>query len=241
MPWINHIFGIGSVSPESYLCPWTLQFPQENHCMIIKIGTLSTGRLFRCIYQQVLLIQKIDTMQYWLLYFRHMKQMENTPPTSSRPINVRLFDAEVSPTKSFDAFIEETLKRWKVPGLGIAIVSGERTECKVQHKYSVCSTTLRTIFPFWLLIAKLRRATVSPNFPDRPVTSKNTFQRGQVPRKPFTAAALSLSVHDNDEYPKIQWTAPVSSILRDDFFRSTRCSYHTQRHDWKMCYLIKQV
>ena len=38
--------------------------------------------------------------------------------------------------------------------------------------------------------------------------------------KAFTAAALSLLVDDNEEYPDVQWNAPVSKLIRDDFVLS---------------------
>ena len=34
--------------------------------------------------------------------------------------------------------------------------------------------------------------------------------------KVFVAAAISLLV-DDEKYPQVQWNAPVSSILKDDF------------------------
>jgi len=38
--------------------------------------------------------------------------------------------------------------------------------------------------------------------------------------KAFTAAAVSFLVDDNEKYPNIQWTTPVSDIIRDDFVLS---------------------
>jgi CubicO group peptidase (beta-lactamase class C family) len=38
--------------------------------------------------------------------------------------------------------------------------------------------------------------------------------------KAFTAAAVSFLVDDNEKYPEIQWTTPVSKIIRDDFVLS---------------------
>lgn len=35
--------------------------------------------------------------------------------------------------------------------------------------------------------------------------------------KAFTAAAISLLVDDNEKFPKVQWTTPVSEILPEDF------------------------
>lgn len=38
--------------------------------------------------------------------------------------------------------------------------------------------------------------------------------------KAFTAAAISLLVDDEKNYPDVQWNAPVSSLIRDDFVLS---------------------
>lgn len=35
--------------------------------------------------------------------------------------------------------------------------------------------------------------------------------------KAFTATAMSLMVDDNVLYPGVEWEAPVSNIIRDDF------------------------
>jgi len=38
--------------------------------------------------------------------------------------------------------------------------------------------------------------------------------------KAFTAAAISFLVDDNEKYPDVQWNAPVSKLIRDDFVLS---------------------
>ena len=38
--------------------------------------------------------------------------------------------------------------------------------------------------------------------------------------KAFTAAAISFLVDDNERYPDVQWNAPVSKLIRDDFVLS---------------------
>jgi CubicO group peptidase (beta-lactamase class C family) len=38
--------------------------------------------------------------------------------------------------------------------------------------------------------------------------------------KAFTAAAISLLVDDEKNYPDVQWNAPVSSLIREDFVLS---------------------
>ena len=35
--------------------------------------------------------------------------------------------------------------------------------------------------------------------------------------KSLTAAAVSLLVDDNEKYPEVDWSTPVSRLLRDDF------------------------
>jgi CubicO group peptidase (beta-lactamase class C family) len=35
--------------------------------------------------------------------------------------------------------------------------------------------------------------------------------------KSFTAAAVALLVDDNEKYPELQWTTPVSKLLTEDF------------------------
>jgi CubicO group peptidase (beta-lactamase class C family) len=52
-----------------------------------------------------------------------------------------------------------------------------------------------------------------------PVTTNTLFNCASM-SKAFTAAAISLLVDDNDKYPDIQWNAPVSSLIRDDFVLS---------------------
>jgi len=35
--------------------------------------------------------------------------------------------------------------------------------------------------------------------------------------KSFTAAATALLIDDNEKYPDLQWTTPVSKLLPEDF------------------------
>jgi CubicO group peptidase (beta-lactamase class C family) len=38
--------------------------------------------------------------------------------------------------------------------------------------------------------------------------------------KAFTAASVSMLVDDNENHPDVQWTASVSSLIREDFVLS---------------------
>jgi CubicO group peptidase (beta-lactamase class C family) len=51
--------------------------------------------------------------------------------------------------------------------------------------------------------------------PDVPVRPSTLFYTGST-TKSFTAAAASLLV-DDEKYPSIKWTTPLSQIIRDDF------------------------
>ena len=51
------------------------------------------------------------------------------------------------------------------------------------------------------------------------VTPETLFHCASM-TKAFTAAAVSLLVDDNDNYPNVGWTTPVASLLRDDFVLS---------------------
>ncbi|MCJ1430887.1 hypothetical protein MMC27_000237, partial [Xylographa pallens] len=52
--------------------------------------------------------------------------------------------------------------------------------------------------------------------PDEPVTPETLFFTGST-TKAFTAAAMSLLVDDNENYTNVQWTTPISELIREDF------------------------
>lgn len=52
--------------------------------------------------------------------------------------------------------------------------------------------------------------------PDEPVRPSTLFYAGSS-TKSFTAAAASLLVDDNEKYPNITWTTPLSQLIREDF------------------------
>lgn len=52
--------------------------------------------------------------------------------------------------------------------------------------------------------------------PDVPVRPSTLFYTGST-TKSFTAAAASLLVDDDEKYPNVKWTTPMSELIRDDF------------------------
>ncbi|KAH8648644.1 beta-lactamase/transpeptidase-like protein [Xylariales sp. PMI_506] len=91
-----------------------------------------------------------------------------------------------------EAFIADVMKEWHLPGIAIAIVT---------H-----NTTVSKGYGHALL-------------PDIPVTPETLFYCGST-TKSFTAAAMSLLVDDDQDFPHVQWTTPMSQLLPDDFVLS---------------------
>ena len=50
----------------------------------------------------------------------------------------------------------------------------------------------------------------------KPVTPSTLFYTGST-TKSFTAAAMSLLVDDTTNYSNIEWSTPISKLIRDDF------------------------
>ncbi|KAK0618920.1 beta-lactamase/transpeptidase-like protein [Immersiella caudata] len=92
-----------------------------------------------------------------------------------------------------DQFISGTLRKWKTPGLAIAIVNGTSTWTK-GFGWARKNNTV-------------------------PVNQFTQFYTGST-TKSFTAAAMSQIVDDNDKFPHVQWDTPISSLLRDEFVLS---------------------
>lgn len=92
----------------------------------------------------------------------------------------------------FDELVGQTLEKWKVPSISIAVIQGETTSAK---GYGIAS------------------------YPSTPATPETLYYAGST-TKAFTAAALSLLVDDNEKYPGVQWTTPISSLIPDDFVLS---------------------
>lgn len=92
---------------------------------------------------------------------------------------------------TFDALVTSAITKWHVPGLSISVLESDGT-----------------------IISKgYGHARFSPNEAVKPST---LFHCASM-TKAFTAAAVSLLVDDNEKYPSIQWTTPVSEILPEDF------------------------
>lgn len=63
------------------------------------------------------------------------------------------------------------------------------------------------------------------------MTPNTLFYTGST-TKAFTAAAVSLLVDDNKNYPSIDWTTPLSELIRDDFVLSDEyATAHTTLED----------
>ncbi|KAI4907612.1 hypothetical protein J4E90_009641 [Alternaria incomplexa] len=91
-------------------------------------------------------------------------------------------------TPTFETLVLETINEFHAPGLSLAVVQGDDIYSKA-YGYSEHPDT---------------RATTDTLF-DLASTSKCT-----------TAAAVAVLV-DDEKYPDVQWTTPVSKILPDDF------------------------
>ncbi|KAJ5646164.1 hypothetical protein N7490_002536 [Penicillium lividum] len=91
--------------------------------------------------------------------------------------------------EEFSKLVHKTLQKWHIQGVSIAVVDGDETW---SEGYGVAS------------------------LPDTPVTPDTLFYTGST-TKSFTASAASLLVDDNEKYPHIKWTTPLSQLIRDDF------------------------
>ncbi|KAI4676699.1 uncharacterized protein J4E84_009534 [Alternaria hordeiaustralica] len=91
-------------------------------------------------------------------------------------------------TPEFEKLVLATINEFRVPGLSLAVVQGDDIYSKA-YGYSELPDT---------------RATTDTLF-DLASTSKCT-----------TAAAVAVLV-DDEQYPDVQWTTPVSKILPEDF------------------------
>ncbi|OTB11185.1 hypothetical protein K445DRAFT_68866 [Daldinia sp. EC12] len=98
----------------------------------------------------------------------------------------------------FEAFTQEALNRWKVPGVSVAVVDGDDIWAE---GYGISS------------------------FPSTPATPSTLYYTGST-TKAFTAAILSLLIasgnftsSDETKAP-LSWQTPLSHLLRDDFVLS---------------------
>ncbi|KAK4454862.1 D-aminopeptidase [Podospora aff. communis PSN243] len=98
---------------------------------------------------------------------------------------------------TLEAFIEDTQRKWKTPGLAVAIVNRSST---------------------WTKGFGIARLPVGNNTLI-PVSQYTLFYTGST-TKSFTAAAMSQLVDDDEKFPHVQWDTPISSLIRADFVLS---------------------
>ncbi|KIH90014.1 serine beta-lactamase-like superfamily protein [Sporothrix brasiliensis 5110] len=125
-------------------------------------------------------------------------------------------DADTPPTKTetktsplnaaFEKLVRDTLDRCHIPGVAVAVVDGDDT---------------------WT--AGYGMAAL----PDVPVRPSTLFFAGST-TKSFTAAAASLLVDDDttEALARVQWTTPLSELIRDDFvLADAYCTAHVTLED----------
>ncbi|KAL3476728.1 beta-lactamase/transpeptidase-like protein [Aspergillus californicus] len=91
---------------------------------------------------------------------------------------------------AFNHRVEWALKHYHVPGLAIAVVHNDKTFTQGYGLSDLTSTT--------------------------PVTGNTLFFTGST-TKAHTAAAISLLVDDDTNYPHTQWNTPVADLIPGDF------------------------
>ncbi|OGM45007.1 penicillin-binding protein [Aspergillus bombycis] len=127
-------------------------------------------------------------------------------------------DHDASPlNKAFEKKVNWALEHFSIPGLAVSVVRGEDIFAK---GYGISNTET-----------------------SKPVTEHTLFE-GASTTKAFTAAAISLLVDDNENYPEIQWETPVHDLLLefalDDPWATTHVTLEDilshrsglPRHDW---------
>ncbi|KAK0126158.1 hypothetical protein ONS95_007776 [Cadophora gregata] len=95
-------------------------------------------------------------------------------------------------TPEFDDLVSKTMRRWKVPGLSIAVIDNDTVLSK-GYGYS--------------------------RYPGKPVNPSTLFNAASM-AKAFTATAVSLLVDDDERFPHVKWTTAVASLIGDDFVLS---------------------
>ncbi|KAJ9602980.1 hypothetical protein H2200_012760 [Cladophialophora chaetospira] len=92
----------------------------------------------------------------------------------------------------YDDLITDAINRYHVPGISIAVVDGESI---------------------------LARGYGLARFPDVKSTAQTLFNGASL-TKALVAASISLLVDDDECRPEVQWSTPVSQLLREDFVLS---------------------
>ena len=110
--------------------------------------------------------------------------------------------------EAFHRLVAKSMRDWHVPGLVIAGVCGDRIDAKV----GAC------------VFVRLYNTADGPTFaiqgygfakyPDVRVRRDTIFDCAST-SKSFTAAAISLLVDANENYPELHWRTPVSKLLPD--------------------------
>jgi CubicO group peptidase (beta-lactamase class C family) len=93
----------------------------------------------------------------------------------------------------FQDYVEGLMDEYHVPGAAVAIVQDDK-----------------------LASAGFGMATMDP---PKPCTADSLFDIASC-SKSLTAASIGLLVEDNDKYPEVQYTTPVSALLPEDFVMS---------------------
>ncbi|EFY86410.1 penicillin-binding protein, putative [Metarhizium acridum CQMa 102] len=114
------------------------------------------------------------------------------PPTRGVPNGHYGGDAVAFANETFEQFILAQMNEWHVPGLAMAATEGNKTWAK-GFGYATLGS--------------------------EPVTPSTLFYCGSM-TKSLTAAALSILVDERKNGSNMQWTTPISSILKDDFVLS---------------------
>ncbi|KNG89873.1 putative penicillin-binding protein [Aspergillus nomiae NRRL 13137] len=119
--------------------------------------------------------------------------------------------------EAFEKKVNWALDHFSIPGLAVSVVRGEDIFAK---GYGISNTET-----------------------SKPVTEHTLFE-GASTTKAFTAAAMSLLVDDNENYPDIQWATPVHDLLPEFVLEDPWTTTHVTledilshrsglpRHDW---------
>lgn len=121
--------------------------------------------------------------------------------------------------EAFESKVNWALERYKVPGIAVSVVRGDDIFAKGYGASDISGDVLK------------------------PVTEHTLFEGGST-SKAFTAAAVSLLVDDNENFPDIQWDTPVHDILPEFVLEDPWATAHvtiedilshrsgSPRHDW---------
>ncbi|KAF2674215.1 beta-lactamase/transpeptidase-like protein [Microthyrium microscopicum] len=97
---------------------------------------------------------------------------------------------------AYDQLIHDTINYHHVPAVSVAVIDGDSTWLKAYGMAQVADELVQA----------------------EKVNTETLFNAGSM-TKVFISAAISLLV-DDDSFPEVQWSTPVSQLLRDDFVLS---------------------